>query len=211
MLDATAGSEIGEAYSAPAAPVSFLETALSAPAPLRIAVSMEKWAIGDYGVEALAGLEQTVALLEGLGHRVEEARPDYDGEAVAAAQFKIISANTALAVRQRAEELGCSLEQLAMEDGTRFTMEMGLAVSGADYVGAVQMNQGAGRILGQFHQQYDVVLAPTLSRPPVPVGYISEAPPAYSALWAMRDFLTRPANLQYRCLCTGARLACRWA
>ncbi|MCX2980116.1 amidase [Halieaceae bacterium IMCC14734] len=178
MLDATAGSEIGEAYAAPAAPDSFLEAALHSPAPLRIAVSMEKWAIGDYGDEALAGLQQTVTLLEGLGHRVEEARPDYDGEAVAASQFKIISANTALAVRQRAAELGCSLEQLAMEDGTRFTAEMGLAVSGADYVGAVQMNQNAGRILGRFHQQYDVVLAPTLSRPPVPVGYISQAPAA---------------------------------
>jgi amidase len=178
MLDATAGSEIGEAYAAPAAPASFLDAALTAPRSLLIAVGQHKWGRGEYGNEALAGLEQTVALLEDLGHRVEQARPDFDGEAVAASQFQIISANTALAARQRAAELGCSIDQLAMEDGTRFTVEMGLAVSGADYIAAVQMNQRAGRTLGQFQQHYDVLLAPTLSQPPVAVGYISQAPAA---------------------------------
>ncbi len=30
--------------------------------------------------------------------------------------------------------------------------------------------------MARFHQQYDVVLNPTMAREPVPVGYLSEAP-----------------------------------
>ena len=64
-----------------------------------------------------------------------------------------------------------------METATRSYLEMGRAVSATDYVEAIQTIQGLGRLLGRFHQRYDVLLAPTLSSQPVPVGYICEAPP----------------------------------
>jgi len=177
MLDATAGAETGEAYSAPYYDGSFLDACQKSPGPLKIAVSREKWGRGNYQPDALAGLENTVSLLEGLGHTVEEARPRFDGEAFASAMFTIISANTALAVQQRARELGCSVDELPMEDGTRFFVQLGDAVNAAQYAEAIQMNQRLGRLMGEFHQHYDVMLAPTLSSPPVPVGYIGEAPP----------------------------------
>ena len=176
MLDATAGSEPGEAYSAPHYAGTFLAAAQTAPGTLRIAVSREKWGQGEYHPEALVGLENTVTLLESLGHRVEEARPDFDGQAAASFSFTVIAANIALTTRQRAAELGCPVDELDMEEGTRFIMELGNAISAADYAQAIQGNQNLGRLLGQFHQQYDVLLAPTLSSPPVPVGYFSEAP-----------------------------------
>lgn len=177
MLDATAGSEPGEAYSAPHYPGTFLHAAGTAPGSLKIAVSREKWGQGSYQPEVLAGLEQTVALLESLGHRVEEASPAIDGPALASVLFTIISVNTAVAVRQRAAELGCRVEELDMEDGTRATVELGTGISGADYAEAIQMNQRAGRLLGNFHQQYDLLLAPTLASAPVTVGHIGGAPP----------------------------------
>ena len=177
MLDATAGAETGEPYSAPLQGSRFLDAALLEPGPLRIAFSREKWGQGDYQDEAIDGLEQTVALLEGLGHRVVEARPDFDGEAVGSAMFTIICVNTALAVRQRAKDVGCTIDELEMEDGTRLTMAMGDAITAADYAEAIQTNQTIGRLMGQFHLQHDVLLAPTLSSPPVAVGFISEAPP----------------------------------
>ena len=90
MLDATAGPEPGEAYAAPHYAGTFLEAAQTAPATLKIAVSREKWGQGEYQPEVLAGLEKTVALLEGLGHQVEEARPDYDGHALASGLFTVI-------------------------------------------------------------------------------------------------------------------------
>lgn len=177
MLDATAGPEAGAAYAAPHYPGRFLDAAGRTPARLSIAVSREKWGRGKYQPEVLAGIDRTVHLLQRLGHRVEEARPDFDGETLAAALFTIIAVSTALALRQRAAELDCTVDALPMEDGTRRFLELGNAVTGADYAEAIQMNQRVGRLLGQFHQRYDVVLTPTLSRQPVPVGYIGEAPP----------------------------------
>ncbi|MEP4485115.1 MAG: amidase [Halioglobus sp.] len=176
MLDATAGSEPGEAYSAPHYTGTFLDAIQSAPRALKIAVSYEKWGQGNYQPEVIAGLKNTVKLLESLGHTVEEARPDFDGEAAGSKLFTIVSVNTALAARQRAAELNCTVDELNMEDGTRLYMELGNAVSATDYAEAIQMNQRVGRLLGEFQQQYDVLLAPTLSSTPVPVGYISEAP-----------------------------------
>jgi amidase len=178
MLDATAGSEIGEAYSAPAYEGSFLDAVVADPGSLRIAVGRKKWGRGDYQPAVIEGLEQTVALLESLGHRVEEATPDYDAQATGGALFSIISVNTVLAARQRAVQLGCTLAELDIEEGTRFTCEVGAGVSGADYADAIQVNQRAGRVLGRFHEDYDVILSPTLASEPVPVGYISEADPA---------------------------------
>jgi amidase len=176
MLDATHGPEPGDPYSAPAQTGSFLEQSRREPERLRIAVSREKWGPGDYQPEVLAGLEATAVRLQDLGHELEEARPDYDAEETAAALFTIISVNTALAAAQRAEELGCSIDDLDMEFGTRKTLEIGASFSGEAYARAIQLNQRAGRALGRFHQHYDVVLAPTLASEPVAVGYLTQAP-----------------------------------
>lgn len=174
MLDATSGSEVGEAYSAPHHAGSFLESVSRPPDSLKIAVCFEKWGEGDYSEEVIAGLRHTAELLDSLGHHVEEARPD-PGVSNAGASFTIITANIALAARQRATQLGCNVGDLKMEDGTRFYIELGNAVSATDYIEAVQGNQRAGRLMGEFHQRYDVLLTPTLGSPPVPVGWLSEA------------------------------------
>jgi len=176
MLDATHGEEAGDPYAAPHQSGSFLEQSAREPGPLRIAVSREKWGPGDYQPEVLVGLDHTVASLEKLGHQVEEARPDYDGEEAAVALFTIVSVNVVLAASQRAQELGCSVAVLEMEVGTRKTLEIGQAVSGEAYARAIQVNQRAGRILGKFHECYDLVLAPTLASEPVAVGYLMQAP-----------------------------------
>jgi len=177
VLDATAGPECGAPYCAPHHAGTFLEAVGSAPHPLRIAVSREKWGQGDLQPEVLAGVDRTVALLEELGHQVEEARPDFDGPASVAALFTVICVSTALLVKLRAAELGCSVGELDMEDGTRLTVDLGNATSATDYAEAVRFNHRLGRILGGFHEHYDVILNPTLASPPVAVGYISDATP----------------------------------
>jgi len=175
VLDATAGPEHGEPYSAPSPAGTFLEATGRAPGRLRIAVSREKWGEGNYQADVLAGLDRTVGLLAGLGHHVEEARPEFDGAAAVAALFTVICVSTAVTARQRARQLGCTVEKLDLEDGTRLTVELGLATNAADYVEAVQFNHQLGYLLGRFHQDYDVILTPTMASPPVPVGHISGA------------------------------------
>jgi Asp-tRNA(Asn)/Glu-tRNA(Gln) amidotransferase A subunit family amidase len=180
MLDATHGPEPGDAYAAPCQLESFLAQSQREPGVLKIAFSREKWGTGTYQPEVIEGLESTVALLQQLGHEVEEAQPGYDAAGTAAALFTVICVNTALAATQRAQELNCTTTELDMEFGTRKTMEMGVAVSGEAYAAAIQANQRAGRALGLFHQHYDVVLAPTLASEPIPVGHLLEKPEEYT-------------------------------
>ncbi len=176
MLDVTGGFEIGEPYSAPHYDSIYMAAASRPPAELTIGVYFDKIGQGEYSAEAISGLKHTIGLLESLGHRVEEVAPPPELAAAAMQGFTIISANAALGAHQRAEQLGCSIDDLDMEDGTRFTVAMGAAVSATEYIAAIQANQTAGRAMGYFHQQYDLLLGPTLASPPVEVGYIGDAP-----------------------------------
>lgn len=171
-LDATAGPEPGAPYDAPYYASHFIDSLNSDPDKLRIGVSFEKWGPGKYQPEAVAGLKATVKLLESLGHSVEEARPDHDAEAAAIAMGVIAQVCTGLWCRQRAEELGCTVEELDLEVGTRIMIEMAAAISPVDYAAAIAENHRSGFALARFHEQYDVLLLPTMSRPPVPIGYL---------------------------------------
>jgi amidase len=175
LLDATTGSEPGDPYHAPHQNSSFLECVTQAPKKLRIAVASEKWGEGDYQPEVSDALQETVSLLQQLGHQVEEAAPDYDREAVGMAAGVIITANTALAVRLRSEQLGREVTDQDIEPLTQALIAAAKGFSAEDYSKAVLANQQAGRALGKFHEDYDIILSPTLSREPVPIGFIMDA------------------------------------
>lgn len=177
MLDAVRGPELGAPYCAPHHPGRFLDAVTEPPDQLRIAVAWRKQGPGEYHVDVLEGLEATVELLEQLGHRVEAAQPDIDGDSAAGALYKIICVDTALDLHRRAEQLKCLVDDLDIEEGTRLTAAAGESLSATEYLAAIRSNHELGRALGHFHQYWDILLAPTLASPPVPVGYISEAPP----------------------------------
>jgi len=176
LLDATTGPEPGSPYEAPHAENSFLSAVDQAPGVLRIAVVKEKWGPGNYDSAVDDALEQVITMLTDLGHQVEAAVPEFDQEAVAQASTIIVAANTALAVHLRAEQLGRDVTDTDIEPLTRFLISMSESISAEDYARAVLVNHQTGRTMGRFHQQFDVILAPTLSREPIPIGYLVEAP-----------------------------------
>ena len=176
LLDATTGPESGDPYEPPHHEGTFLADVSRNPGSLRIAYSMSKWGRGEFQPEVISGIEETVRLLTDLGHRVEEAEPEFDREAVGRAVGVIIAANTALAVKLRAEQLGREVNDQDIEPGTRMFMNMAEQISSDVYARAVLANHQAGRALGRFHEQYDVILAPTLAREPVPIGFMTQPP-----------------------------------
>ncbi len=174
LLDATCGAETGNPYEPPHHEGTFLAEVKREPGSLRIAYSKDKWGPGQFQPEVTAGIEEIVQLLLDLGHRVEEAQPEFDREAAGRAGLVIIAANTALAVKLRAEQLGREATDQDLEPGTRGFAAMAEQFSADDYARAVLANHQAGRALGRFHQQYDVILAPTLSREAVPIGFLDQ-------------------------------------
>ncbi len=176
MLDATTGSEPGNPYEAPHFAGKFADEVGKDPGKLRIALCSEKKGPGEFSPDVKAGLERTAALMADLGHEVEEAFPPVDMELLGTATMVIVCSNTALMVKQKEQELGREITDQEIEPVTRLLMEASSEFNAEDYARASQVNHTMGRLVGHFHEQYDVILAPTLSQPPVPIGFMDSDP-----------------------------------
>ncbi len=92
MLDAIAGEDPGAPYFAPHQGRPFLDEVSGDPGKLRIAFTSEPFLGHNMHPDCVAGLNETVALLEELGHEVVEAAPSINREIFAISFMTIIAA-----------------------------------------------------------------------------------------------------------------------
>ncbi len=170
MLDALAGPEVGVPYWAPPQERPYLEEAATEPGRLRIAFSSRPLLGHDVDAECEQGMQATARLLEGLGHELVEASPTVDREAFSIAYLMVIAAETRNAIVQAAKEAGRKTSLADFEIGTRALAMLGQAFSAGEYAGALNYLQASSRGIARFCEEYDVLLTPTLARPPVPTG-----------------------------------------
>src|SRR5216117_2275364 len=93
LLDATAGAGLGDPYVAPALARPFLVEAEAKPRPLRIACTTTAPNGAPVETEYLKALAETVVFCKDLGHKVEEADPDIDRDAVVPTFLTFAAAN----------------------------------------------------------------------------------------------------------------------
>ncbi len=170
MLDAVAGPEVGAPYWAPPRERPYLQEVTAEPGRLRIAFSSRPLLGHEVGVECEQGMQATVKLLEGLGHELVEASPAVDREAFSVAYLMVIAAETRDSIVQAAKLAGRTLNLADFEIGTRALAMLGQAFSAGEYAGALSYLQASSRGIARFCEEYDVLLTPTLARPPVPTG-----------------------------------------
>ena len=111
-------------------------------------------------------------LCEKLGHDVEQASPVVDAGALGAATLVIIGGNLRAAMEARAASLGRELAEADVERITWARAMDGHTARAADYARAIGVMHRTGRIVAPFFTRYDVLLTPTMCRPPVPLGII---------------------------------------
>lgn len=175
-LDILCGPEPGDPF-ATTAPPSFV-TRLQQPGPrLRVAFSAASPIGTPVDAEAVAAVQQAAALLASLGHEVEEATPELDGQAVAQAYLQLYFAQVPVAIDQ-ARALGAAAGDFELL--TRVTAALGRATSAAASTGWLLQWNGFARRLAQFQQRFDVWLTPTLAGPPLLHG-ATDPPPALRA------------------------------
>src|SRR5690554_665457 len=80
LLDATHGNELGSIVNIAAPSGSYLDATKQNTPTLRIAYSTRSPIGSEVDIEAIKAVEKTVKLLTDLGHQVEEAEPNIDGE-----------------------------------------------------------------------------------------------------------------------------------
>jgi len=170
LLDVIAGYEPGDPYMLASPSDTFANLAQRSPGKLRIAYTAVAPSGAPVDPEVVAVLESTVALLRGLGHDCVEAVPDIDGPAVSEANVKVIAVHHAFNIAKRAKVVGRDPVDGEVEKVMAYRIGVGKTVSAIDYVQAVETLQTAGRALGYFMRDYDVILRPTTAKPPQPVG-----------------------------------------
>lgn len=170
LLDATSGPDVGDPYWAPPPARPFLAEVGADPGRLRIAVCTRPWNGLDVDPECRDAVAAVVRLCEGLGHVVEEARPDLDARTLEAAQRVIVAGNVRAVLELRAAALGRELSPQDVEKMTWRTSLFGREATATDYARSIGVIHRAGRVVGRFLARHDVLLTPTMCRPPHRLG-----------------------------------------
>ncbi|WP_324261037.1 amidase [Altererythrobacter sp. H2] len=186
LLDATHGPEAGSRYSAPSSDGTFLSHAERDPRRLRIALMNKPASGAPVDPECLAVLNATARLCETMGHHVEEAAPKLDAGAMGQASFVLIASSLAADLLDRAKSLGIELGPDVLEPITLGFVGYGQTTTGADFARANNTMQRAAVAVAQFMENYDVILSPTVAKPPLEIGQIGLSPGVSFQEWGQR-------------------------
>lgn len=165
FLDAISGYTTGDAWWAPPPERPFLDEVGRDPGRLRIAFTSESTVDGiEVAPGNCAVVEDTAKLLAELGHTVEEAAPRWDPDRMTRGPL-IFAAE--LAARPDMPD------PQTMDPFVRALFEFGKLVQTTDYIQAVDATHRMNRELVAFFDTYDVLLTPTVGRPPPRIGELA--------------------------------------
>ena len=197
MLDAIAGPDVGAPYWAPPIERPYLQEVTAEPGRLRIAFTSHPFLGKDVHEDCKKGLKATVRLLEQLGHELIEAAPKVDKEAFSLAYLTMIAAETRAEVDSISSLVGRKASLSDFETGTRAMALLGHALTAGEYAKALNYLYASARVIGRFFEDYDILLTPTLSQPPVPIGSLQPSRAEHlliglqsrlNAAWLMKVF-----------------------
>jgi amidase len=180
-LDALAGHLPGDPYWAEPEG-SYLR---DRPRPGLLRIGFQATADCDVHPEIQDLVRRVAAELAGLGHEVEEAGPDT--RPFRAATRVLVAAGTA----------SYPVADVSVLDPLNAAMiEASGHLTAADYVGAVNTIRNHSRVVVSFWDDHDLLLTPTLTQPPYPVGAFADVEKAMPRTLEWITF-TSPYN------CTG--------
>ncbi|MFI6290835.1 amidase [Nonomuraea sp. NPDC050790] len=183
LLDALSGTVPGARFAPPAPARPYRSELRADPVRLRVAVTTE--AARGTDPEVAAATDRAARTLEEQGHHVERDRPPADPEeivtALVAPQIAFLTGVFAHAPRPPDPAL--------LEAVSRRVFEEGAVLRALDLVAAFEAQERLCRMAGAFFGRYDLLLTPTLARPPVPLGVLRYDDPSYSVAGWVRELL----------------------
>ncbi|MBP9106423.1 MAG: amidase [Gemmatimonadaceae bacterium] len=176
MLDAIDGEDVGAPYAAPPKARAFLDEVSTEPGRLRIAFTDAPMLGHAIHADCKGAVRDAAALLESLGHHVEEAAPVIDRERFNEAFISIVCGEVVADLRDAAARLRREARRDDVEVATWGLAMLGGSITAGDYASAQRYLQRVGRTMGAFFQRHDLLLTPTLGMPPVPHGTLQPKP-----------------------------------
>jgi amidase len=172
-LDAIAGYEPGDRHRAPAPPSTYADAARSAdPGRLKLSLCLTAPLGVPVDPEPAAAATAAAELLGSLGHEVREATPEWDDESFAASWGTYMTGAAQHLVRAVERLHGGTVDPSRLEPATRAWLIDSAQVTLVDYLEAGERLWAYARRLLNGWQDDEVLLLPTLTRLPAPVGGI---------------------------------------
>ena len=175
-LDATHGPDAGAPYIIPPPQQAYMQVIKQRPGRLKIAFNAHSPIDTKVHSECIAAVDQTAGLLEELGHEVEETRPEVDGQALAKGLVVLYSGEIAALMDDLKLLLGKKARPSDVETLTWTVALLGRSFSAGHFVRAKREWERAARVMGRFHEEYDLYLTPTMAYPPVKIGDLAPKP-----------------------------------
>ena len=170
VLDATHGVDLGAPYCAPPPARPFLEEVRRDPGPLRVAFTAQNLFGKTTHPDCKAALEDAAALLQTLGHEVEEVPFPIERETWVPAFLKVLAASTAADIAAAGRKIGREPDASGYETTTWLFNVIGRKISGLDVEEGIAVAHAGGRAMARFMETYDVVMTPTQAHPPTRIG-----------------------------------------
>jgi amidase len=172
LLDLTCAPDPTAPYSAQGAARPYLEEAGHDPSKLRIAFTVEPHLPATVHPDCIAAVHDAAQLCADLGHSVEEASPKVDRDLLAQTFFQLVCAAAASALELGEEALKKRPRRSDFETDTWIMAMLGRGMHSGRFIAVKRKLEVQARAALRCFEQYDVVLTPTLGRPPVRHGQL---------------------------------------
>ena len=178
LLDATHGPGVGDVIIAPTPRRPFIEEVGADPGQLRIGLLDFNPRGGDIHADCVEGVHKTAKLLESLGHHVEPGFPEIFSDNEIGRAFSMLwSTNMGTAIRRFSDALGREMTPNDIEAMNWAQAEFAKGVNGVDFSLAQASSILFRRAIQSWWSQgWDLLLTPTLSAPPLPIGSMPNNP-----------------------------------
>jgi amidase len=182
LLDVSVGPELGSPYFSPLPQRPFLKEIGTEAGKLRIALVTATPGGTPLDPECKKAVLEAAKLCENLGHSVEETALPIDFALARGAFFAILQVSLARVLDDAATILGRPVCEQDVEPVTWATMQAGTKVASVTYSRAIATLHQIGLAMAKFQRSYDVILSPTLAKPPVALGLmrLSQDVPTWS-------------------------------
>jgi amidase len=176
LLDVSSGVELGAPYYPPPQNRPFLHEVGADPGNLRIALIADSPTGTPVDPECKQAATEAAKLCEYLGHIVDEAKWPVDAATLRGAFLTIVNVSVARALDDAEAPLGRPVTDKDVEPVTWAMAQQGRNINSVAYSRSIAAIHQIGFIMAKFQQTYDVIINPTLGKPPAPLGVLSLSP-----------------------------------
>lgn len=174
MLDILAGADAVSPYAPAVSQTPYADELDREPGRLRIAYTAASKVRDAPHPEAVRAVEDAAALLEALGHEVEEVDPPHDDEQLARDFMVLWRVHQAWLVERVKEITGAGDE--GFEQDTLVLAALGRATPAVDAHAAQERRSEHVAALARLHETHDLLLTPALGEPPIEIGALDTGP-----------------------------------